>query len=302
MKEIIAEMDDFPPIVLMTDFGLADPFAGILKGVIAQIAPRVSVIDLTHEIPAGDVRRAAITLWQAYRYFPPGTVFLCVVDPGVGSSRQPILLQSGGYTYIGPDNGLFTFVVKKEFIGWQLENAAFRLTPTSATFHGRDIFAPAAAHFARGVQASLPGQADNFGPLLADIVRLPSPRLENIASGGLRGEVLFPDRFGNLLTSLGCFQQKGEELIFSPWVGEAVGGCFPSKKVRIQLENGDSLTLLTTFDEIPNGECRNSSSARNYRSAAALIGSSGLLEIAAKGRSAATLLGLQSGAPLILTT
>jgi S-adenosylmethionine hydrolase len=107
---------------------------------------------------------------------------------------------------------------------------------------------------------------------------------------------LFPDRFGNLLTSLGCFQQKGEELIFSPWVGESVGGCFPSKKVRIQLENGDSIPLLTTFDEIPNGECRNSSSA------ATLIGSSGLLEIAAKGRSAAILLGLQSGAPLILTT
>ncbi len=283
-------------IAFMTDFGTADPFVGIVKGVIAGIAPEAVVIDLTHEIPPGDIRRAAITLWQAAPFFPPFTVFLAVVDPGVGTVRRPMMLQSNAgqpgkkYAFIGPDNGLFTFVLTEGFQAWELSNSAFRLPFPSTTFHGRDIFAPAAAHAARGV----PGP--QFGPSLPDPVRLPMPRLEetvpgSIAGEALSGEILFADRFGNYLTSLGVFERQGSEsLYFYPWLPGAHPRTYPTQGIRIVLPDGSRLRLVDTFAAIPPG------------SLAGVVGSSGLLEIAANRASATGLLNLPEGAPITLET
>ena len=278
-------------IVLLTDFGALDPFVGIMKGVIAGIAPETRTIDLTHELPPGDIRRAAITLWQAVPFFPSSTVFLAVVDPGVGTPRRPLFIQSGAgipgeeYIFIGPDNGLFSFVLSDPFQAWELAEPAFRLPQSSATFHGRDIFAPAAAHATR----SVPGSA--FGPPVLDPLRLPTPRLESVAPGSLSGEILFADRFGNYLTSLGIFKRPQEgRLHFQPWLPGVSPQSFAAQETRLILPGGARLPLVDTFGLIPPGEI------------AMLIGSSGLLEIAANRGSAAELLHLAEGAEVIFTT
>ena len=138
------------PIVILTDFGTSDPFTGIMKGVIAGIAPDRPIIDLTNEIPPGDIRRAAVMLWQASPYFPAGSVFLTVVDPGVGTSRRPIFLKTRDHVFIGPDNGVFTFILGESFQAWELQNPRLTLQNPGMTFHGRDIFAPAAGYAALG--------------------------------------------------------------------------------------------------------------------------------------------------------
>lgn len=286
-------MDSAPPIVLLSDFGAVDPFVGVLKGVLARLAPGVPVIDLTHEIPPGDVKRAALTLWQACDFFPAGSVFLCVVDPGVGTTRKGILARSGDYTFVGPDNGLFTFVLKAGDPAWELANPALAGALPSSTFHGRDLFAPAAAYAAQGA----PG--GQFGPLLAKVVALPLPRLDSGEGGELAGEVLHADRFGNLLTSLGAFRKEGEGLFsFAPWLAGRAAAAerpLPEGRVglslaeaRLRLPGGRELAWANTFAEAPPGEC------------AFLVGSSGLLEIIANGCRAADLLDLQPGDAVIL--
>jgi S-adenosylmethionine hydrolase len=234
-----------PLIAILTDFGLQDPFAGILKGVIANLAPGVPMIDLAHDIPPGDVRRAAVYLWQSAPYFPAGTIFLAVVDPGVGSSRRPMVLQvvhehsSMTQWFVGPDNGLFTFMLNGNFNGWTITNPDFMLPGPSKTFHGRDIFAPAAAHLANGV----PGP--DFGASISDPVRLASPRLEQTGPDDLSGEILFADRFGNLLTSLGRFDRMdGEQLKFEPWLPGLAGIKMRAASVRLKLPDGSSLPLV----------------------------------------------------------
>ena len=140
-------------ITLTTDFGLQDAFVGIMKGVIATINPQARVIDVTHGIPGQSIIAGALTLRHAAEYFPAGTIHVGVVDPGVGSTRLPLLIASRGNYFVGPDNGLFSLVVGSrdpDSITW-LSNTDYHLHPTSATFHGRDIFAPVAAHLSRGV-------------------------------------------------------------------------------------------------------------------------------------------------------
>jgi S-adenosylmethionine hydrolase len=142
-----------PPITLLTDFGLQDPYVGIMKGVIAGIAPGSPVADLTHLVPPGDIRAGALALLSSARFFPPGTVHLAVVDPGVGSRRRPIAIRAGAFSFVGPDNGLFTYVARFDEADTrvvEIANPAYRLPAVSNTFHGRDIFAPAAAHLAVG--------------------------------------------------------------------------------------------------------------------------------------------------------
>ena len=271
---------------MLTDYGLTDPFTGILKGVIAQIAPEVKIIDLTHGISSGDILRGAINLWQAKQYFPQGTIFLCVVDPGVGTSRQGILVESGGYSFIGPDNGLFTFNYVGDFKVRELNNPTYFLPMISETFHGRDIFAPVAAHLARGVPP------EEFGPVITDLIRLPLPQLDILTAGTLRCECLFSDKFGNMVTSLGKFQKKLETLEFSPWITpdplKAPHISYPIKNLILLLTNGKRISWVNTFAAISKGEC------------AFLIGGSGLLEIAANQQSATYLLGLKAGEPVIL--
>lgn len=281
-------MSNVPLIVMMTDYGHTDPFTGILKGVIARIAPEVKVIDLTHGIPSGDILRGAINLWQAKQYFPQGTIFLCVVDPGVGTSRRCILVDSGGYSFIGPDNGLFTLNYEGDFKVRELNNPAYFLPKISETFHGRDIFAPVAAHLAQGVPP------EELGPVITDFIQLSLPQLVISTEGALRGECLFPDQFGNMVTSLGKFQKKQETLEFSPWITtnppKAPAINYPVKNLIIHLTNGRRLSWVNTFAAIPKGEC------------AFLIGGSGLLEIVANQQSATYLLGLEAGEPVILSS
>ncbi len=276
-----------PQIAIMTDFGLGDPFVGIMKGVIAGINPDARTVDLTHLIPPGDVRRAAVQLWQAVPFFPAGTIFLVVVDPGVGTRRRGMLAHAGDHFLIGPDNGVFTFILGESQQVWALDDRRFQLGGPSATFHGRDIFAPAAAY------CSLGYALDEFGPRINNPVRLPDPRLRFFGTGRIEGEVLFADHFGNLLTSLGRFT-RGEnsegEADFLPWL--PASGISNQKvdlaRATLSRVTGQTLRFARTFSEVPKGEC------------AAIIGSSGLVEIVANGVSAADILQLGHGAPVSL--
>jgi hypothetical protein len=183
-------------ITLTSDFGVRDPFVGIMKGVLLSICPSARLVDLTHEIPPQDVLAGGLALEAAAPFFPAGTVHLAVVDPGVGTARRAIAVRAGGSYLVGPDNGLFTFALEGD--GWtavSLTAPEYRLAEVSRTFHGRDVFAPAAAYLASGVPL------ERLGPAVSDPVRLrlPGCRLEG---GELLGEVLDADRFGNLLTSI----------------------------------------------------------------------------------------------------
>jgi S-adenosyl-L-methionine hydrolase (adenosine-forming) len=191
---------------MLTDFGTADGYPGVMKGVILSIAPGAQIVDLTHDVPPQDVATGAWVLQTAWRYFSAGTIFLCVVDPGVGSERRPIALRLGEHTFIGPDNGLFSYTLaaaKDEHPASPvqavaLDNQRYHLSHVSATFHGRDIFAPAAAHLARGVPfASLGTPLD---PASLVTITLPRPIWQGET---LIGHVLHIDHFGNLITDLG---------------------------------------------------------------------------------------------------
>lgn len=184
-------------ITLTTDFGLQDPYVGVMKGVIASIAPQANVIDLSHGVPPQDILAGAMMLEESCAYFPPGTIHVAVVDPGVGSQRAAVAIETHRSLYIGPDNGLFDLVLNKEGLrrAVKLENPALRLPAVSATFHGRDIFAPAAAHLAKGL--SLESFGEPAGPLTP--LHLPQPEADGEA---LSIHVLRADRFGNLVTDL----------------------------------------------------------------------------------------------------
>lgn len=269
-----------PPIAVITDFGDLDPFVGIMKGVIASIAPEVHVIDITHNIPPGDIKRAAVVLWQSKPYFPIGTVFLLVVDPGVGSNRRGIIAREDGRVYIGPDNGIFTLALESSASAWELQNSKYKIPAVSSTFHGRDVFAPAAAFAAQGVPGS------EFGPRVQKLVEIRRPAL-SLDQDQIIGEILFSDHFGNLLSSIGSFVYRdGVNFSLQPWIKYTN---VPNKKVinfsrsRLLIPGGDALAWFETFAKIPAGEC------------GFLLGSSGLLEIAANQGSADDILRISEG-------
>jgi S-adenosyl-L-methionine hydrolase (adenosine-forming) len=281
-------MTNPPPIIIMTDFGTVDPFVGIMKGVINRIAPEARTIDLTHDIPPGDVLRGAVTLWQSAAFFPPGSIFLAVVDPGVGTARKPAIFKARQNNdgqerlFVGPDNGLFTFLLKENAEGWEISKPEYMLPELSRTFHGRDIFAPAAAH----LWSEIPPQ--EFGPLIEQPVRLPDPRLFS-KDQEIHGEVLFSDRFGNVLTSLGRFVREGKDTLrLAPWLPGVPEIVFIQSRTFLSLPDGSRLPFLSSYEEIPPGKC------------AVLIGSSSLLEIAANRKSAAEIKKLSPGAPLTI--
>ena len=191
-------MDSRTPIItLTTDFGYADPFVGIMKGVILCITRDLQIVDLDHGIAPQDIRAAALTLAASVDYFPLGTIHVAVVDPGVGSQRRPILIHSAGHYFVGPDNGVFSLAVKENGSSLivHLSNEDYYWHPKSQTFHGRDVFAPVAAHLARGVPIA------EFGSPLKDWVRLAWPSVER-AGELIVGEVAYIDRFGNLFTNI----------------------------------------------------------------------------------------------------
>ncbi len=217
-----------PPVVLLTDFGTSDPYAGLMKGVICTITPGAQVIDLTHEISPYDIRRGAFVLLASYAYFPEKTIFVGVVDPGVGGSRRPVCLCCGGRYFLGPDNGLFSWVAQKEGVdaAFILEKSDWFLDNVSKTFHGRDIFAPVAAHLARGVSMSDLGPACD--PKSLESIPFPTPVI--VPGVKIDAEVLVSDRFGNLVTSIreqdlrACFGKAYENSVVIIVSGSSVKG------------------------------------------------------------------------------
>lgn len=184
-------------ITLTTDFGLSDSYVGILKGVILTINPKACLIDICHNISLGDIEHTSYIIYHSAKYFPHGTIHLAVVDPGVGTSRRPIAINTGQYIYVGPDNGIFSEIIKEqnkpELI--HLNRKKFFLSDISATFHGRDIFAPAAAYLSIGVPFH------TMGISLSDpaILKFRQPEVKN---NSLVGRIKFADHFGNLITNL----------------------------------------------------------------------------------------------------
>lgn len=273
-----------PPncVAILTDFGDQDPYVGIMKGVIQRIAPDLNLVDLTHQIPPGDIQQGAFHLWQAAEYFPADTVFLAVVDPGVGSNRKGLFFQRGDQVFIGPDNGLFSYLgYKSSTHAWDLSNPVLQLQRPSSTFHGRDIFAPAAAYAALGTRG------DQFGEPVNSLRRLAHPVFQP-GENRLEGEVISLDRFGNLITSLGRFHRKEKALEIESWI-EDLQLFIPSPLLIHTGQDRDPLPMVSTFSDIAPGRC------------AGVIGSSGLLEIAANQSSAADLLGMGKWDTITLT-
>jgi S-adenosyl-L-methionine hydrolase (adenosine-forming) len=235
-----------------------------MKGVILGICPAAHLVDLTHDVPSYDVAAGQLALEAAVPYFPPGTVHLAVVDPGVGSARRPLLVQAHGQRFVGPDNGIFTFALAAG--GWSavaLESPALRLATISRTFHGRDVFAPAAAHAARGL--GLP----EFGSPVTVPVRAPLPRARRDGPDVV-GEAIASDHFGNLVTSI-----RAEDL-------EAMGGTGP---LVVALGTADLGPLRQAYAEGPPGR------------PAAIIGSTGRLEVFVR-QGSATASGAARGTPV----
>jgi len=271
-------------ITLTTDFGTADGYVGVMKGVMLSIAPGVRLVDLSHEVPPQDVRRAAFVLYTAVPFFPPDTVHLAVVDPGVGTDRRAIAVQVPQGFLVGPDNGLFTYVLAEveEWRAVELRDSAYRLPQVSGTFHGRDIFAPAAAHLARGVPM------ERLGPPVPDPVLLPLPRLE-VREDRLEGEVLYIDRFGNVVTSIGRLRWAGNGLVLDAAFRRAAPPLRLAAAGAVVKVGGRTIHgVRRTYGEVAVGE------------SLALVGSTGFLEIAVRQGDAARTLGVRPGDPITL--
>jgi S-adenosylmethionine hydrolase len=198
-----------PIITLTTDFGLNDHYIGTMKGVMLGIAPEAKVVDICHAVQAFDVLDGALAIAQAYSYFPSGTVHVVVVDPGVGTARRPILLNTGKHYFVAPDNGVLSLIYAREE-RLQIRHITaehYYLSPVSTTFHARDIFSPVAAYLAKGVEVA------KFGDEITDFVRFNAPRPKPVDAQTLRGVVLRVDRFGNLVTN---FTPQDVPALFQP--------------------------------------------------------------------------------------
>jgi S-adenosyl-L-methionine hydrolase (adenosine-forming) len=262
-----------PPIVLLTDFGYQDHYAGVMRGVIASIAPDARVIDLTHGIPPQAIAAGAIVLAQSWRYFPARSIFVGVVDPGVGTKRLPIAIETRcGARFIGPDNGLLTLAADAAgFIrAVELRERRYRLDSVSATFHGRDIFAPAAAHLWRGVHFGSLGQAVR-SPIRLD----PAAGIEE-KGDSLFGSVIYVDGFGNLVTNLDSARVSKLE------------SRFRDRRLLVRIKRGASIPILAAYGHGSVG------------APLATFGSFGLLEIAIRDGNAAAHFGAAAGTPVII--
>ncbi|MDL1872765.1 SAM-dependent chlorinase/fluorinase [Deltaproteobacteria bacterium PRO3] len=255
-------------IALLSDFGLQDHYVGAMKGVLARLAPNAKVIDISHQVPPFDRVLGGLLLYQSYRYFPRKTVFVAVVDPGVGSARKPILAESEDYFFVGPDNGVLAMALAEQKIRRivHLNNPKYFLQPLSATFHGRDLFAPVAAHLSQGLSVEF------FGTELTDYERLPD-FVPAFSADRIEGRILAFDRFGNAITNLAKgFVQRHHH--GSEW-NARVGG--------LELKG-----LKSCFSEAAPGE------------ALLYFGSGNLLEIAVNQGSAEEKLGLKRGDSVLI--
>ena len=256
-----------PIVTLTTDFGASDHFTGAMKGVILGIAPRARIVDITHEIAPFQIPEAAFVIAQAYPYFPPKTVHVVVVDPGVGTARRPILVEAAGQRFLAPDNGVLSMVFAREKHRVRhLTAARYFLSNVSNTFHGRDIFAPAAAWLARGEPPS------RFGKLIQDALH---SRFDKPVRTGKRywsGAIMKIDRFGNLITNFRL--EDFPELEHRPF--ELVAGIAPVHRLVKRFAEGEPGELVL------------------------MPGSSGYLEVVCNQGSAAEKIGCAPGAPVEL--
>jgi S-adenosylmethionine hydrolase len=256
-------------ITLTTDFGHRDPFVGVMKGQVLSRFAGARIVDLTHEVMAHWPAEAGFWLGRSFRYFPAGTVHVAVVDPGVGSERHIAVVELEGHLFLAPDNGLLAGVLERGAGRPRLRRldpsvyAALRIEGPSATFHGRDIFAPVAAELAAGRRSP-----DSLGPAVAELVpdALPGPRVE---AGQVAGQVVTIDHFGNLLTNIDV-------------------GLVPTVRPVVVRAGGRQMPLLRTYSDVRPGEYL------------ALINAFGVLEVARAERSAAQGLGLARGAPVVV--
>lgn len=266
-------------IALLTDFGTTDTYVGVMKGVMLGIAPEAALVDLTHAVQPQNIKQGAFLLLNSYRYFPAGTVFLVVVDPGVGSARKPIAVEAGDYTFVAPNNGVLGYVLRElgDARAVELTNPDYRLSGLSNTFHGRDLFAPAAAHIASGVPLDELGKSLEKPVVLRDAVL-------KAAEGRLHGEVLHIDHFGSAVTSVGLLNWgKEKRLTLTPRFGSVPKLSFTADDTTVLC--GDQLLtgIQRTYAEVEQGE------------ALALVGSSGFLELAINGGSYAEHFGVKVG-------
>ena len=256
-------------VTLLTDFGLEDAWAGIMKGVILGVNPKVRIVDITHQIPAQDVTAAAWTIAAAYPYFPRYTVHVIVVDPGVGSDRDILCARWNNHLFVAPDNGVLSAVLTAGAGDVHiLENRDFCLDPISNTFHGRDILAPVGAHLSLAPDIAAMGRA----AAVENLVRLDLPKPVTTAAGELRGTVIMIDHFGNLITNIDR----------------------PALDAFLETAGGGQPTILV-------GGCRITGLSDAYAQASAgrplaIFGSMGTLEIAICGRNASHEINLSRGA------
>lgn len=255
-------------ITLTTDFGLADGYVGAMKGVILSIAPMATIVDISHDVAPQDVRGAAYVLYAACPHFPAESVHLGVIDPGVGGQRQAIAVQTERATFVAPNNGVLSYVLADQRVTGMvsLTNLRYQRLPVSHTFHGRDIFAPAAAYLVRGISLA------ELGPPLSEIITFPLPRPQRRADGTLVGQVIHIDRFGNLITSI---RDRG-------------GGMPMGDEMVVEVEGRTVTGIRHTFASVPVGEL------------VAYLGSSGHVEIAVRQGDAAHVLGVQVGDEVVV--
>jgi S-adenosylmethionine hydrolase len=244
-----------PVVTLLTDFGTADGYVAEMKGVILTRAPEATLVDVTHDVPPQDVEGGRLALARYWRRFPPGTVHVAVVDPGVGSARAALVVESDGRLLVGPDNGVLSPALL-------VAGARAVTLPVAAgaapTFHGRDVFAPAAAELALGATP------DALGSPALDFVVRRTPEPRRLADGSIEGQVIAIDRFGNAITNLLGLRARSVEV------------------------NGTLLPLRRLYADVPQGE------------AIALVGSTGLIEIAVRDGSGAAAMGLERGSIVVL--
>ena len=254
-------------VTLTTDFGNADHYVGVLKGVILSINPEAHIVDICHDLRPYDVLDGAFAITQAYRYFPPRTVHLVVVDPGVGSSRRPILVSAGNHSFVAPDNGVLSLLYAREeaAIVRHITASHYFLEPVSQTFHARDVFAPIAAWLSRQVEP------EKFGDLIEDFIRFQPPQPKKVNDRLLKGIVLRVDRFGTLTTNL---TPADLPQLFTD----------TPPPFKIVIGKTEVTKLVTSYAHEAPGEVF------------AILGSSGYLEIAVNRASAAAAVGVGKGA------
>jgi S-adenosyl-L-methionine hydrolase (adenosine-forming) len=259
-------------ITLLTDFGAHDYFVGAMKGVILSINPDATLVDITHEIPPQDIQAAAFNLLACYQDFPAKTIHVAVVDPGVGSNRRAILVECANQFFVGPDNGLFSWITEREgnFSAWQMTNHKFFRRTVSSTFHGRDVFAPVAAALSTGTSPK------EFGSLIENIVRL-APLSPRTTADGMEGSILHIDRFGNCITNFTAEHINKERVVAGAHL----------------IVNKKEITSIRKFFADQSGP---------KNELFMILGSAGFVEIASQNASAATILSAKRGDSVTFVT